>query len=139
MSYPLMRTEVERGPRYSSSKVSMWYNTDSSAVQVTPCIAHQFSNILNFTFEEVLLLSIFPILWPLETVLKKRVYVHKRTSLYSFPKKTCIIFPRKYGELFLSCVTRYLNNSSLGIWGVVLPGRGIVRMSLAAPSHSAIC
>lgn len=63
-----------------------WYNTDSSAVQVTPCIAPQFSNILNLTFEEVLLLSIFPILWLLETILKKHVYIHAHLST-AFPRK----------------------------------------------------
>lgn len=72
----------------------MWYNTDSSAVQMTPCIAHLFSNVLNLTFEEVLLLSIFPILWLLETILKKHVCTYMHTSLqlsqenlYNFSKK----------------------------------------------------
>lgn len=67
-------------------KLQSQYYTDSSAVQVTPCIAHQFSNILNLTFEEVLLLSIFPILWLLETILKKRVYIHAHLST-AFPRK----------------------------------------------------
>ncbi|EDL07435.1 sterile alpha motif domain containing 10, isoform CRA_a, partial [Mus musculus] len=45
--------------------------TDSSAVQVTLCTAHQFSNVLNLTFEEVMLLNSFPIPWLLvETILK---------------------------------------------------------------------
>lgn len=45
------------------------------AVQVTPCTAHQFSNVLNINFEEVLLLNIFPILWLLETILEGCVWV----------------------------------------------------------------
>lgn len=50
----------------------MWHRF--SAEQVTPCTAHQFSNVLSLTFEEVMHLNSFPIPWLLEAILKN-VYV----------------------------------------------------------------
>lgn len=120
----------------------MWHRF--SAEQVTPYTAHQFSNVLNLTFEEVMHLNSFPIPWLLETILKN-VYVYVSLSvslcvhvhLCGFPKKTCSQ-PRKSCRTVLSCVTRYLDNPSLSIWGLLLPGRRTMKMTLAAHSHSAL-